>query len=158
MSYPSADQPGVSSKHVTCSASRLFYRARRYRTAPPRVSRSRSRDRRGGLANPVRVVTERSSSYQRARRTTLTQVRVVALFDQHNGRVSDERAAFYLPSPAGPAGFGVKRGEEVQGGACYRARRQGTPQPPKAPWRRENKTRKPRLFFGSEKQARFVLC
>ena len=64
------------------------------------------------------VVTERSSSCQRARRTTLTQVRVVALFDQHNGRVSDERgpAAFYLPSPAGPASFGIKRGEEVQGG------------------------------------------
>ena len=25
-------------------------------------------------------------------------------------------AAFYLPSPAGPAGFGIKRGKEVQGG------------------------------------------
>lgn len=25
-------------------------------------------------------------------------------------------AAFYLPSPAGPAGFGIKRGKEVPGG------------------------------------------
>ena len=40
---------------------------------------SGSRDRRGGLANPVCVVTGRSSSCQRARRTTLTQVCVVAL-------------------------------------------------------------------------------
>ena len=79
MSHSSADQPGVSSRHVACSASRLFYRARRYRTAPPRVLRSRSRDRRGGLANPVRVVTGRSTPCQRARRTTLKQVRVVAL-------------------------------------------------------------------------------
>ena len=29
---------------------------------------------------------------------------------------SGPAAAFYLPSPAGPAGFGIKRGEEVQGG------------------------------------------
>ena len=43
------------------------------------VPRSGSRDRRGGLANPLRFVTGRSTSCQRARRTTLTQVRVVAL-------------------------------------------------------------------------------
>ena len=35
--------------------------------ALPRVPRSRSRDRRGGLANPVHDVVERSSSFQRAR-------------------------------------------------------------------------------------------
>ena len=29
---------------------------------------------------------------------------------------SGPAAAFYLPSPAGPASFGIKRGEEVQGG------------------------------------------
>ena len=124
MSYPSADQPGVSSKHVTCSASRLFYRARRYRTAPPRVSRSRSRDRRGGLANPVRVVTERSSSCQRARRTTLTQVRVVALFDQQWGRVSDERAgSFLFCGPRQPArkALGLKGGEKGPGGVLQGA-------------------------------------
>ena len=67
-------------------------------------------------------------------------------------------AAFYFaPSPAAPYGLGIKGGEKGLGGVLQGAA-PGDAQAAKSTMAEENKTRKPRLFFGSEKQARFVLC